>query len=170
MNFKWTQKEYVIFARIATGKTTMGKKYDNVKELTHSAYKYLDYDKNIAESIKGGFKITNPNYPIDLIIAIETEVKKGNLVLVNFEESIAKELKNREIKFICAYREDWLKIEELCIKRNNPKEFIEKKKLDYFEKTEKMKQHSCINIPVPNDKYLEDVLIEFENQNSSQKL
>lgn len=166
MNFKWTQPERVIFARMATGKTTMCKKYDNVKELSYSAYRYLDYDKSVAESNKGGFKVLNPNYHRDLLADIESGVKKDDLLLINYDEHIAKELEKLGIKFIFAYRTDWERIAELSRARNNPEEFIEKKKREYPHKMEQMKQHECTKILIPNDRYLEDVLIEFEQNNS----
>lgn len=165
MIFEWTQPIRVIFARMATGKTSMTKKYTNVVEIGFSEHKFLDYDSKIAEENKGGFTKINPDFEKDFMDAFDLEYGKGNIILLNVQEFVIDELKKRGIDFLFAYRDNWLRITNLCEQRGNPSEFIEKKKDAYFEKNQMMKKQTEFCIKIPDDKFLEDVLIEYNRDN-----
>ena len=169
MIFNWTQPIRVIFARMASGKTTFANKYDNVANIGHSEHKYLDYDRSLSEKNKGKFTQINPNFERDFFAVFESEYNRGNLIVINVEKFALDYLTERGIDFMFAYRDSWESIADLSRRRGNSDEFIEKKKKTYNDKMELMKNYDCVNLPIPDGKFLEDVLFEYEQNNKVNK-
>ena len=90
------------------GKTTLGKKYENVAEIGQSLYRNIyegidasKIDRELRKNIKTGIK-KNPEWPDNYINKINELRKSYDLVLVFTDFELMEEFRKRHIPFILA--------------------------------------------------------------------
>ena len=167
MDFKWTRDFNVICGTPAIGKSTMGRKYDNVMDLNSGPYRYFDYDPKSAEQNKGTWKLENPDFLADYAKAIVEHSKKYALVLLSIHEDVLAELDKRNIKYATAYSPPEAReiINQRFINRGNDADFI-KKVMDKFDAHLAANMaRKGVKITIEPGRFLEDALTLYEDSN-----
>lgn len=134
-------KEGIIIAAFATcGKSYLGKKYKNVIDLESSNYKYIsnETNDNLVEEIKGTTRQLNKDWPLNYYKAIEENLSKYDIILVQLKPEHFDYFDKHNIKYSIAYPNinNWLEVEKRCIQRKNRKDFIDSLKevfVPYYE-------------------------------------
>lgn len=147
------------------GKTTLGKKYDNVLDLESSNFKYI-IDEELKElnvEERKGLKTRTPNkdFPINYYNAIIENLEKYDIVLISMHNEIVEMLRENKIDYTVVYpKEDMLdEIMQRFINRGNTEDFLSGVKDAYYrlypDKNDKV-------IWLDSGEYLEDILKEFK--------
>lgn len=167
MNFLWDEPFNVICGTPCIGKTAFAAKYYNVVDLESSPYKYLDYDKSLAEIKKGTWLAENPNFLKDYVYNIKSYVNIGALVLLPMYKELRDELDLQNIKFAIAYSPLSAKqnIIDRFTERGNDKNFVNNVMSKFEERLIKLESDKHIKIPVNPGQYLEQTLIEYKKRN-----
>lgn len=138
---KQNMKKGILICAFATcGKSYLAKKYSNVIDLESSNYKYINNQTNTisVEERKGTTRQLNKEWPFNYYKAIEENLYKYDIILVQLEPEHFDYFDKHKIKYSIAYPNinNWLEVEKRCIKRKNGKDFIMKLKevfLPYYE-------------------------------------
>lgn len=160
-------KSVVISVFAGLGKTTVGKKYANVCDLTSSKYRY-DYS-NINEDDYEKMKydetrVVNPNWPDNYVKALIEAQEHYDVVLVPSNEDIRCLLQENKIDFIFVL--PTLDSREVLLSRykvrgNN--EILIKEVMSYFDNwSRNQKDYDYPIVLLDKDKYLEDLLLDLK--------
>lgn len=163
MNFHWTGDFNIICGTPCVGKTTMGKKYNNVIDLTSSPYKYIDYNPKLAEQNKGTWTQKNPNFIADYVAAILENSKKYSLVLLSMNEDLFVAFESLKVKYGIAYSpvEAVPVIRQRFIDRGNDMDFVNKVMSKFEARAREDEQRKCPLIKVLPNQFLEQALTDY---------
>lgn len=156
----------VISAFAGLGKTTVGKKYNNVIDLQSSIYHY-DYtniDAKDYEKMKyNNYRKINSSWPDNYIKAIKEAIKKYDIVLVPSNKEIRELLEKNNIEFIFVFPSIDSKDELIkrYIKRGNTQNLIDNVMVDFNNWSRNQKDYTYPIVILDKNKYLEDLLIEM---------
>ena len=152
----------IIIAGFATcGKSVLGKKYSNIKDLESSPFKNIMKNDLSVEEQKGTKREINPMWPQNYYNAINEAIKKYDIVLVQLKPEHFDYFDKHNIKYSIAYpnTNNWKEVEKRCIKRGNNEAFIKRLKevfIPYYEDSIK-RNYEKLYILKDNET-LEDVL------------
>ncbi len=121
----------IIIAAFATcGKSLLGKKYSNVKDLESSPFKNIMRDDLSIEEQKGTKREPNPLWPQNYYDAINEAVKQYDVVLVQLKSEHLDYFDKHNIKYSIAYPNinNWKEVEKRCVERGNNDAFIKRLK------------------------------------------
>lgn len=152
----------IIIAGFATvGKSTLGKKYSNIKDLESSSFKNIMIDGLSVEEQKGTKRKMNPMWPQNYYDAIIEATNQYDIVLVQLKPEHFDYFDKHNIKYSIAYPNinNWKEVEKRCIDRGNNEAFIKRLKevfIPYYEDSIK-RNYEKLYILKENET-LEDVL------------
>ena len=152
----------IIIAAFATcGKTVLGKKYKNIKDLESSPFKNIMRDDLSMEEQKGTKREINPMWPQNYYNAMIEATSQYDIVLVQLKPEHFDYFDNHNIKYSIAYPNinNWEEVEKRCIGRGNSEAFIKRLKkvfIPYYEDSIK-RNYEKLYILKDNET-LEDVL------------
>ena len=93
----------IIIAGFATcGKSILGKKYNNIKDLESSPFKNIMIDNIPVEEQKGTKRELNPKWPQNYYVAIDEAVKQYDIVLVQLKPEHLDYFDKHSIKYSIA--------------------------------------------------------------------
>lgn len=159
------KKGIIVAGFTALGKTTLGKKYNNVIDLESSLYQWKYEDEMTLEQIENNKgkegRIYNDEFPLNYFNAILDAQKEYDVILTSMHWELLEEFEKNGIEYYLAYPElDFADaIRQRCIHRGNSEEWSEKikqKVLDWYPRLKDYKPNEILF--VSKDKYLEDVL------------
>ena len=129
----------IIIAGFATcGKSILGKKYSNIKDLESSPFKNIMREDLSIEEQKGTKREINPMWPQNYYYAINEAIKKYDIVLVQLKPEHFDYFDKHNIKYSIAYPNinNWKEVEKRCVERGNNEAFIKRLKevfIPYYE-------------------------------------
>ena len=129
----------IIIAGFATcGKSILGKKYSNIKDLESSPFKNIMREDLSVEEQKGTKREINPMWPQNYYNAMIEAISQYDIVLVQLKPEHFDYFDKHNIKYSIAYPNinNWKEVEKRCIERGNNKEFIKRLKevfIPYYE-------------------------------------
>lgn len=129
----------IIIAGFATcGKSVLGKKYSNIKDLESSPFKNIMNDDIPIEEQKETKRELNPLWPQNYYDAIIKTTRQYDVVLVQLKPEHFDYFDKHNIKYSIAYPNinNWEVVEKRCIDRGNNDTFIKRLKevfLPYYE-------------------------------------
>lgn len=129
----------IIIAGFATcGKSMIGKKYNNIKDLESSPFKNIMRDDLSVEKQKGTIRKLNPLWPQNYYDAIIEATKEYDVVLVQLKPEHFDYFDKNNIRYSIAYPNinNWKEVEKRCIERGNNDSFIKRLKevfIPYYE-------------------------------------
>lgn len=156
------KKGILIAAFAGLGKTTLGKKYDNVIDLESSDFKWLETGlENIDKEKRKGLSSRNPNpdWPQNYINKIVEVQALYDIVLISVSSEIRQEYDKSGLKYLVAIPSPSSKniIKNRLIQRGNSQEFIDGFEVR-FDMIEKKFFEVENKIYVKENEYLEDSL------------
>ena len=122
----------IIIAGFATcGKSILGKKYSNIKDLESSPFKNIMRDDLSIEEQKGTKREINPMWPQNYYNAIIEATSQYDIVLVQLKPEHFDYFDKHNIKYSIAYPNinNWKEVEKRCIGRGNNEAFIKRLKV-----------------------------------------
>ena len=152
----------IIIAGFATcGKSILGKKFSNIKDLESSPFKNIIRKDLSLEEQKGTKREINPMWPQNYYNAMIEATSQYDIVLVQLKPEHFDYFDKHNIKYSIAYPNinNWKEVEKRCIERGNNKEFIKRLKevfSPYYEDSIK-RNYEKLYILKDNET-LEDVL------------
>lgn len=152
----------IIIAGFATcGKSILGKKYRNVKDLESSPFKNIMRADLSIEEQKGTKREINPLWPQNYYKAIIEAINQYDIVLVQLKPEHFDYFDKHNIKYSIAYPNinNWNEVEKRCIERGNNEAFIKRLKevfIPYYEDSIKRKYEKLYILQ--DNETLEDVL------------
>jgi len=160
-------KAKVLSVFAGLGKTTVGKKYDNVCDLTSSKYRY-DYsnikDEDYEKVKYAKDMVVNPSWPDNYLKSLREAIDKYDVVLVPSNEDIRHLLCEENIDFTFILPS--LDSREMLLKRykeRGNRDYLIKEVMSYFDNWSRdAKEYSYPIIILDKDKYLEDLLLELQ--------
>lgn len=150
----------------AIGKTTLGKKYNNIIDMESGMYQWDNNGfENIPYEKRKGTKMRqkNPEWPQNYYDAILEARDKYDIVLTSMHWHLLDFFDNNNIEYYLAYPTlDSVKVlEDRCYLRGNNKIFTEKLKINLYDWYPKLKNYKTKKILViEKDEFLEDVLLK----------
>ena len=154
----------IIIAGFATcGKSILGKKYNNIKDLESSPYKNIMRNDIPIEEQKGTKRELNPLWPQNYYDAINEAVKKYDVVLVQLKPEHFDYFDKHNIKYSIAYPNlnNFDEVKSRCMERNNNEDFIIRLKEVFKPYYEDSIKRDYEKLYILNDhKTLEDCLLE----------
>ena len=129
----------IIIAGFATcGKSVLGRKYSNIKDLESSPFKNITRDDISVEKQKGTKRELNPLWPQNYYDAITEATRQYDVVLVQLKPEHFDYFDKHNIKYSIAYPNinNWKVVEKRCIERGNNDTFIKRLKevfIPYYE-------------------------------------
>ncbi len=129
----------IIIAGFATcGKSVLGRKYSNIKDLESSPFKNIMNDDIPIEEQKGTKRELNPLWPQNYYDAIIKATRQYDVVLVQLKPEHFDYFDKHNIKYSIAYPNinNWGVVEKRCIERGNNDTFIKRLKevfIPYYE-------------------------------------
>lgn len=129
----------IIIAGFATcGKSMLGKKYNNIKDLESSPFKNIMIDDLSVEKQKGTIRKLNSLWPQNYYDAIIEATKEYDVVLVQLKPEHFDYFDKNNIRYSIAYPNinNWKEVEKRCIERGNNDSFIKRLKevfIPYYE-------------------------------------
>ena len=129
----------IIIAGFATcGKSVLGRKYSNIKDLESSQFKNIMNDDMPVEEQKGTKRELNPLWPQNYYDAIKEAIKQYDVVLVQLKPEHFDYFDKHNIKYSIIYPNlnNWEEVERRCIERGNNDAFIKRLKevfIPYYE-------------------------------------
>jgi len=129
----------IIIAGFATcGKSVLGRKYSNIKDLESSPFKNIMNDDIPVEEQKGTKRELNPLWPQNYYDAIIKATRQYDVVLVQLKPEHFDYFDKHNIKYSIAYPNinNWEVVEKRCIERGNNDTFIKRLKevfIPYYE-------------------------------------
>lgn len=161
------KKGIIVAGFTALGKTTLGKKYNNVIDLESSLYQWKYENEMTLDQIENNKgkegRIYNDEFPENYFDAILDAQKEYDVILTSMHWELLEEFEKNGIEYYLAYPElDFAdEIRQRCIDRGNSTEWSEKIKQKVFDWYPRLKDYKPKEILfVSKDKYLEDVLKE----------
>lgn len=152
----------IIIAGFATcGKSILGKKYSNIKDLESSPFKNIMRDDLSVEKQKGTKREINPMWPQNYYNSIIEATNQYDIVLVQLKPEHFDYFDKHNIKYSIAYPNinNWKEVEKRCIKRGNNKAFIKRLKEVFIPYYEDSIKRNYEKLYILNDnETLEDVL------------
>ena len=152
----------IIIAGFATcGKSILGKKYNNIKDLESSPFKNIMRDDLPIEEQKGTKREINPMWPQNYYNAIIEATDQYDIVLVQLKPEHFDYFDKHNIQYSIAYPNinNWKEIEKRCIERGNNKAFIKRLKEVFIPYYEDSIKRNYENLYILKDnETLEDVL------------
>lgn len=163
------KKGIIVAGFTAIGKTTIGKKYDNVIDLESSLFQWKYKEEMTLEQIefykgKEG-RIYNNEFPQNYFNAILEARKEYDVILTSMHWELLEEFEKNGIEYYLAYPELNFadEIKKRCIDRGNSEEWADKIKEKVFSWYTKLKDYKPKEILyISKDEYLEDVLKKKE--------
>ncbi len=152
----------IIIAGFATcGKSILGKKYSNIKDLESSPYKSIMREDLSVEEQKGTKREINPMWPQNYYDAILKATNQYDIVLVQLKPEHFDYFDKHNIKYSIVYPNinNWNVVEKRCIERGNNEAFIKRLKevfIPYYEDSLK-RNYEKLYILKDNET-LEDIL------------
>ncbi len=152
----------IIISGFATcGKSILGKKYSNIKDLESSPFKNIMRDDLSVEEQKGTKREINPMWPQNYYNAIIEATNQYDIVLVQLKPEHFDYFDKHNIKYSIAYPNinNWKEVEKRCVERGNNEAFIKRLKevfIPYYEDSIK-RNYEKLYILKDNET-LEDVL------------
>ena len=152
----------IIIAGFATcGKSILGKKYSNIKDLESSPFKNIMREDLSVEKQKGTKREINPMWPQNYYNAMIEATSQYDIVLVQLKPEHFDYFDKHNIKYSIAYPNinNWKEVEKRCIERGNNKEFIKRLKevfIPYYE--DSITRHYEKLYILKDNETLEDVL------------
>ncbi len=168
MESKKQQLGQIICGFSGVGKTTLGKKYQNVAEIGQSLYRFIFTDPNaytmdreLRKNIKEG-KIPNPEWPMNYINKIQELRQEYDLVLVFTDPTLMEYFEKLKIPFWIALPDKSRKEEFLnnFRKRGQDENFIIRADREWDRRIEQFMKRKEKKILLKKGEYLEDALIE----------
>lgn len=152
----------IIIAGFATcGKSILGKKYSNIKDLESSPFKHIMKDDLSIEEQKGTKRKINPLWPQNYYDAIIDAIKEYDIVLVQLKPEHFDYFDKHNINYSIAYPNinNWKEVEKRCVDRGNNDVFIKRLKEVFISYYEDSIKRNFDRLYILNDKEtLEDVL------------
>ena len=152
----------IIIAAFATcGKSVLGKKYSNIKDLESSPFKSIMREDLSIEEQKGTKREINPMWPQNYYNAINEAIKKYDIVLVQLKPEHFDYFDKHNIKYSIAYPNinNWKEVEKRCIERGNNEAFIKRLNEVFIPYYEDSIKRNYEKLYILNDnETLEDVL------------
>ena len=152
----------IIIAGFATcGKSILGKKYSNIKDLESSPFKNIMREDLSLEGQKGTKREINPMWPQNYYNAIIEATDQYDIILVQLKPEHFDYFDKHNIKYSIAYPNinNWKEVEKRCIERGNNKEFIKRLKEVFIPYYEDSIKRNYENLYILKDnETLEDVL------------
>lgn len=159
------KKGIIVAGFTGIGKTTIGKKYDNVIDIESSLYQWKYKGGMTLEQIemyKGKEGRTyNDEFPQNYFNAILEARKEYDVILTSMHWELLEEFEKNGIEYYLAYPKlDFSdEIKKRCIERGNSEEWADKIKEKVFSWYPRLKDFKPKEILyVSRDEYLEDVL------------
>ena len=143
------------------GKSILGKKYSNIKDLESSPYKSIMREDLSVEEQKGTKREINPMWPQNYYDAILKATNQYDIVLVQLKPEHFDYFDKHNIKYSIVYPNinNWNVVEKRCIERGNNEAFIKRLKevfIPYYEDSLK-RNYEKLYILKDNET-LEDIL------------
>ncbi|MBO6195351.1 MAG: hypothetical protein J6O56_03270 [Bacilli bacterium] len=135
----------IIIAGFATcGKSVLGRKYSNIKDLESSPFKNIMNDDIPVEEQKGTKRELNPLWPQNYYDAIIEATRQYDIVLVQLKPEHFDYFDKNNMKYSIAYPNinNWNEVEKRCIERGNNENFIKRLKevfIPFYEDSIKRK-------------------------------
>ena len=152
----------IIIAGFATcGKSILGKKYNNIKDLESSPFKNIMRDDLPIEEQKGTKREINPMWPQNYYNAIIEATDQYDIVLVQLKPEHFDYFDKHNIKYSIAYSNinNWKEVEKRCIERGNNEAFIKRLNEVFIPYYEDSIKRNYEKLYILNDnETLEDVL------------
>lgn len=155
----------IIIAGFATcGKSVLGDKYSNVKDLESSTFKYININDALSvEERKGLKRDINPMWPQNYYDAIIDALEEYDVVLVQLTPKHFDYFDEHNIKYSIAYPNlnNWEEVAKRCAERGNNEAFINRLKevfIPYYEDSIRRKYDKLYILN--NNETLEDILIK----------
>lgn len=148
----------------AIGKTTLGKKYDNIIDLESGYYQWDNTGfENIPYELRKGKKERqkNPKWPTNYYKAVLEAQRKYDVVLTSMHWHLLDFFEENNIEYYLAYPtlDSEEVLEKRCYDRGNNEVFTNKLKINLYDWNEKRKKYHPKELLIINkDEYLEDVL------------
>ena len=143
------------------GKSVLGKKYSNIKDLESSPFKSIMREDLSIEEQKGTKREINPMWPQNYYNAINEAIKKYDIVLVQLKPEHFDYFDKHNIKYSIAYPNinNWKEVEKRCIERGNNEAFIKRLNEVFIPYYEDSIKRNYEKLYILNDnETLEDVL------------
>lgn len=160
------KKGLVIAGFAGVGKTTLAKKYKNVKDVESSPY-FWDYKDNVKdfEKMKGNpNRLPNKNFPINYITAIKNAQKEYDIVCVWLHpDKVEPYYKQYNIDYVICFP-DYSAIgdyEKRLLERGNSKEFTDRVVSSFDMRYIEFMSNNHKKIILHNHETLEDALIRL---------
>ena len=157
-------KKIIIAGFSGIGKTTVGKKYENVIDLDASQYVYDEKDLlNIdIEKRKGEYRKPNPNWPGNYIDAIKTAMNSYDVILVWDREDIIEEYIKNKFNFVVCYpsKNDLDNYVQRYKNRGNQEKYIKMKLSQYNNRIKLYDKLNLEKIILDNNETIEDWLLK----------
>ncbi len=148
----------------AIGKTTLGKKYDNIIDLESGYYQWDNTGfEHIPYELRKGKKERNKNesWPSNYHEAVLKAQKEYDIVLTSMHWHLLDFLEENQIDYYLVYPtlDSEKVLEERCYARGNNDVFTNKLKINLYDWNEKRKNYHPKELIIINkNEYLEDVL------------
>ena len=148
----------------AIGKTTLGKKYDNVIDMESGMYQWDNTGfEHIPYELRKGKKERPKNFewPDNYHKAVIEMTEKYDVVLTSMHWHLLDFFEENNIEYYLAFPtlDSEEVLEKRCYKRGNNKVFTDKLKINLYDWNEKIKKyHPKKLLRINKDEYLEDVL------------
>ena len=154
----------IIIAGFATcGKTMLGKKYSNIKDLESSPFRNIMRDDLTIEEQKGTKRELNPMWPQNYYDAIEKAANNYDIVLIQLKPEHFDYFDKHNIKYSIAYPNvnNWKEVEKRCVNRGNNEIFIKRLKEHFIPFYEDAIKRNYDKLYILNgNETLEDALIQ----------
>lgn len=152
----------IIIAAFATcGKTVLGKKYKNIKDLESSPFKNIMRKDLSIEEQKGTKREINPLWPQNYYEAIKEAINNYDIVLVQLKSEHLDYFDKHKIKYSIAYPNisNWAEVEKRCRERGNNDNFIKRLKEVFIPFYEDCLKRNYDKLYILNEnETLEDIL------------
>lgn len=144
------------------GKTTLAAKYKNVIDLDAATYVYTDIglEHLSLEERKGLKRPSNPNWPMNYIEAIQSAIKRYDIILVWDRPDIVNMYLSHHIPFLLCYpsRDSLREYYDRFISRGNSKSYANMKMDQYETRLSFYQQLPVDKIILGSKETLEDYL------------
>lgn len=148
----------------AIGKTTLGKKYENIIDLESGYYQWDNTGfEDVPYELRKGKKERpkNSNWPSNYHRAVLEAQEKYDIVLTSMHWHLLDFLEENKIEYYLAYPtlDSEKVLEERCYNRGNNDVFTNKLKINLHDWSTKIKDYNPKELLIINkNEYLEDVL------------
>jgi len=151
------KKGIIIAGFGAIGKTTIGNKYNNVIDLDHASFKWLN---EITEESKGTARYKNPEWPSNYYKALKQAQKEYDIILTSMPWFLIDYYEENNLNYHIVFPEtNYIKIiKKRCYGRGNNKPFTDSVIKNLIEWRPLLKKYQDKLLYIKEDEYLEDCL------------